>query len=313
MRRLTIASTLLTAFCLIGCSANKDFEKDILGHPAPESSGDSGWSNAPPPPPPPGAYSPPPAYAPPQERPVSAAPQPVGTQTQPVGTQAQPAAATPPAGPNYKPKPFTPAPVSPNAPASQPPAASQASPDQQTGQPAGQPAAQPAVAAPAGAAAAAAAAPAPAGSLFDRSLFTFMVGEFAHEDKAKELMKALEGKGFNTRMEPGKIKNRVFYKIFATKEGNRAELEGEMLACGVNEPHLIAERPIGSVKGPSGAGKAAPAAAKVAPAAAKTAPAAPVAQPATSKPSRTYAPPVVEPAPPLPDGYVPPPPKKSGS
>jgi hypothetical protein len=140
-----------------------------------------------------------------------------------------------------------------------------------------------------------------------------MVGEFAHEDKAKELMKALEDRGFAARMEPGKVKNRAFYKIFATKEGNRAELEGELLACGVSEPHLTAERPIGgAVKGPSGAGKAAPAAAKVAPAAAKAAPAAPVAQPATSKPSRTYAPPVVEPAPPLPDGYVPPP-KKSGS
>jgi Meckel syndrome type 1 protein len=65
MWRFVLATALLAA-CLVGCSSGKDFEKDILGHPAPESPNDTGWSRTPPPPPPPPAAAP---------RPVPPAPQ----------------------------------------------------------------------------------------------------------------------------------------------------------------------------------------------------------------------------------------------
>lgn len=306
MRRLIIASAL-AAFCLAGCSANKDFEKEILGHPAPESPNNTGWSKAPPPPPPPPpAYAPPPppAYqpAPPPPRPAVAAKAPVAAPA-PV----TPPAATPPGGEAPKPKPFTPSPVAPNA--SAPPAMSEA------------PAAPAVPAAPAAPAAAAQG---------ERMVFTFQVGAYAHAEKAKELMHSLESRGFATRMEQGKLNNRTFLNVYATKEGNRAELEGELFANGVTEPRLTEERPAGA-----GSAKKTPASAKVTPAAAPqpavqkaatsqpASPKAATSQPAAQKTPTPdpaaqqkaavkYAPPVVEPAPPLPDGYVPPP-KKSGS
>jgi hypothetical protein len=129
-----------------------------------------------------------------------------------------------------------------------------------------------------------------------------MVGSFAHSEKAGELMTTLESRGFSTRMDQGKLNNKTFYKVYAVKEGNRAELEGELFAAGVTEPRLTEERPVDRVAPAKAFGGAA---AKVAPAAATKA--------ASPKPSGNIAPPVVEPAPPLPDGYVPPPPKASGS
>lgn len=160
------------------------------------------------------------------------------------------------------------------------------------------PASQPVPASPA-----AAVAPAgPAGAPSDRAAFTFMVGSFAHSEKAGELMASLESRGFSTRMDQGKLNNKTFFKVFAVKEGNRAELEGELLAAGVTEPRLVAERPVDNAAPAKAAGGGA----------AKTAPAA---APKTSspKPSGNIPPPIVEPAPPLPDGYVPPPPKAAGS
>jgi len=115
-------------------------------------------------------------------------------------------------------------------------------------------------------------------------------------------MTSLESRGFSTRMDQGKLNNKTFFKVFAVKEGNRAELEGELFAAGVTEPRLVAERPVDSAAPPKAGGRSA---AKVVPA---TAP-----KPSSPKPSGKFAPPVVEPAPPLPDGYVPPPPKASGS
>jgi Meckel syndrome type 1 protein len=198
-----------------------------------------------------------------------------------------------PAGASAKPKPFTPSPVAPNTQASpttpEPDGASVPSPS-------GQPTASPAAAAPAASGVAAG----------ERFAFTFQVGEYAHAEKAKELMGALEGRGFSARMEQGKRNNRNYFRIFATKEGNRAELEGELLACGVTEPRLAEERPVG----PSPAASSSGGAAKASPSAAKAAPTT-GAPPLAPRPGK-YAPPVLEPAPPLPDGYVPPP-KKSGS
>ena len=129
-----------------------------------------------------------------------------------------------------------------------------------------------------------------------------MVGSFAHSEKAGELMSSLESRGFSTRMDQGKLNNKTFYKVFAVKEGNRAELEGELFAAGVTEPRLVAERPVDNAAPQKPVNKAG---AKVAPAAA----------PKTSspRPSGNIPPPIVEPAPPLPDGYVPPPPKSAGS
>ena len=143
-------------------------------------------------------------------------------------------------------------------------------------------------------------------------MFTFQVGSFAHAQSAKELMTNLEHRGFTTRMDQGKLNNKTFYKVFAVKEGSRAELEAELLAGGVAEPRLAAERPA-TAPAP---GKA-PAANKAAEPAGKPAPAAkPAATAPSPKPAAgitpSIAPPVVEPAPPLPDGYVPPP-KKNGS
>jgi len=328
MRRLITASALL-AVCLAGCAANKDFEKEILGHPAPESPSDTGWARTPPPPPPPPpgrpmtpppvASAPAPSYAPPPAAPTPAAvPAP--------GVQAARRPATQPSGDaRFAPKPFTPAPAAPAEPGQgQPPAAPNAA--------AAAPAPTPVAATPAAAAVAAAAPPAsqqPKASAGERVVLTFQVGEYAHAEKAKELMGALEGKGFTTRMDQGKRNNRTFYKLFATKEGdNRAEVEGELLACGVTEPRLTAEQPAGAAtkKGKAdGAPKVTPAVSPASPAPATTP--APAATPAAAsapaptgtrprapspKQSGNIPPPVVEPAPPLPDGYVPPP-KKSGS
>lgn len=281
MRRLILASAL-TAFCLSGCAANKDFEKEILGHPAPETPASSGVSATPPPPP---AHTPQP-YTPPAKSPAKA----------PASTTARPAVSGAQAG-SPQPKPFTPSPLAPNASASPttpyPEESHSAAPSGQPASPAPTPAPAPASATP----------PASAAS-GDRATFTFMVGAYAHADKAKELMGKLEGRGFATRMEQGKLNNRDYHRIYATKEGNRAELEGELFACGVTEPRLTEERPLDAAS-PAKSGKAAPPAAKVTPAAGAQ-------PPASGKPAVKYAPPVVEPAPPLPDGYVPPP-KKSGN
>ena len=141
----------------------------------------------------------------------------------------------------------------------------------------------------------------PAGAPSDRATFTFMAGSFAHKEKASELMNTLESHGFSTRIDQGKLNNKTFFKVYAVKEGNRAELEGELFAAGVTEPHLTEERPLDRA-GASKSGSA-----KTAPAAAGTAKA------PSPKPSGNIPPPIVEPAPPLPDGYVPPPPKAGGS
>jgi len=160
------------------------------------------------------------------------------------------------------------------------------------------------------------------------ALFTFQVGAFAHAQTANQLMATLQGRGYAVRIDQGKLNKKTFYKVFATKEGTRAALEGELFSLGVTEPRLAAERPIGAAA-PAGQKAPTPAGHVAAPPAAATRPAAvPAAKPAsataaqpapvaakpapaaTSKPQVRYAPPVVEPAPPLPDGYVPPPPKK---
>jgi hypothetical protein len=140
------------------------------------------------------------------------------------------------------------------------------------------------------------------GAPSDRATFTFMVGSFAHSEKAGELMTTLEARGFSTRMDQGKLNNKTFYKVYAVKEGNRAELEGELFAAGVTEPHLTEERPLDRAAPGKGGG---PGTAKVVPAGGAKAP--------SPKASGNIAPPIVEPAPPLPDGYVPPPPKAGGS
>ncbi|MHC1789330.1 SPOR domain-containing protein [Solidesulfovibrio sp.] len=126
-------------------------------------------------------------------------------------------------------------------------------------------------------------------------MFTFLAGSFAHREKAGELMAALESRGFSSRIDQGKLNNKTFFKVYAVKEGNRAELEGELFAAGVTEPRLVEERPLDHA---AAAGKGGAATATRA---------------APPKPSGTIAPPIVEPAPPLPDGYVPPPPRASGS
>jgi hypothetical protein len=301
MWRFTIAAVLLAA-CLAGCSSGKDFEKDILGHPAPESPSDTGWSRTPPPPPPP----PPPAPTPNNR------------------------AAMPP--------------VTPAAPAPQPVAPPTAAP----------------VSAPAG----------------ENMVLTFQVGSFAHVENAKELMRRLEAKGYTTRLDQGRMNNRAYFMLYASKEGSRAALEGDLFASGVTEPVLAEEHPANAPSRPSQAAPpAAPAKAQLppgapkspkvppkpktpgakAPVASKPLPAAkipPKASPAAKVPSTAPAaatvppkakpipvtkgqtppqvkpappaspPPAarqaktlpgVEPAPPLPDGYVPPPPKASGS
>ncbi len=264
MGRCAVAAALL-ALCLAGCAANKDFEREILGHPAPESPTDTGWKRTPsqpakaPPPPAPKAQAPAAPKAPPAPAaiaPPSAAPQP-------------PAAASP------TPKPLTPAP----APAAQPPAP-----------PAGQ---------------AAAVVPAPGAG--ERGTLTFQVGAYAHAENAKSLMATLQSRGFASRMEQGQINNRPYFRIYATKAGSRAELEAELLSLGVTEPRLVEEH-AGDHASP-----AQPGAATVAPAAAPAQGAGQAAGKGTGGGAVRYAPPVVEPAPPLPDGYVPPPPKGSGS
>ena len=335
MRRFVIASSLL-AFCLSGCAAsnNKDFEKEILGQPAPEMPPDTGWSRAssPPPPPPPAAYRPAPyAGAPAPSQP--AAPKSVAEAGQPASmpqgasakgaTLPPPVISPPPAlspedAERFKPKPFKPgqesdgpavavaagqpaAPVSPASPEATPASAPYSAPT---------PAAPPAPAV-----SAAAATPSAPG---DRAVFTFQVGDFAHADKAQELVKGLEGRGFSARMDQGKRNNKTFYRVFATKEGNRAELEGELLAGGVTEPRLTEERPLDAAPAAKKAAAPKEAAAKVSPANPRTNP--PVgevpkasAKATAPRQSGNIPPPMVEPAPPLPDGYVPPPPKKSGS
>ena len=72
-----------------------------------------------------------------------------------------------------------------------------------------------------------------------------MVGSFAHSEKASELMTTLEARGFSTRMDQGKLNNKTFFKVFAVKDGNRAELEGELFAAGVTEPRLLVPHRIG--------------------------------------------------------------------
>ncbi|WP_300164847.1 SPOR domain-containing protein, partial [Solidesulfovibrio sp.] len=219
----------------------------------------------------------------------------------PAPAVAAPAASAPTtataAGPDFRPKPFTPAP--PEPPAVEKPGAVLF---EQQGKPAS---AGPAAAPGAKASPAAQPAPAPgeAAAPGERAYFTFEVGEFAHAASGKELMAALEAKGFSTRMDQAKRNNKTFYKVFAGKEGSRAALEAELFGDGVTEPRLAEERPAGSAP----AGKAA--ASAPAPAAAPAAKAQPAAGPKVSAP---IAPPIVEPAPPLPDGYVPPP-KKTGS
>ena len=273
--RLATTLCVLAAFCLSGCAADKSFEKEILGHPAPESPTDTGWSRKPPPPP---SYPAPP--------PVAATPAPAPSVAAPVPAPAlgAPQASRPPAGADYTPKPFTPAPAEP--PAVEKPGAALF--EQQAQQPA------PAAPAPAAPAPQHAAAPG------DQPYLTFQVGEFAHAASGKQLMATLEAKGFSTRMDQSKRNNKPFYTVFAGKEGSRAALEAALLSAGVTEPRLVSERPSGS-KAPTAA--SAPAAAP-----------APKAQPASApKVSAPIAPPIVEPAPPLPDGYVPPPPKSAGS
>ena len=135
------------------------------------------------------------------------------------------------------------------------------------------------------------------------SQFTFQVGEFAHDQSANTLMATLKKRGYTVRIDQAKRNNKMFYKVFASKEGSRAALEGELLTLGVSEPRLVSEQPVGSAS-PAGQSAAPAPAPAPAPAAAAPAPA------AKSRPTPTIAPPVVEPAPPLPDGYVPPPPKK---
>lgn len=319
MNRCLLIAALLLAFGLCGCASNnKDFEKEIWGQQAPEAPTDTGWprQSATPPPPPPPAYTPAP-YAPP--------PPPAPVASRPLPAQAAPAAAAPAipaatggtgrtiAPPVVEPAPtvtdprFAPKPFKPGAAEAEQAAASQA----------GYPGAPAAASGPAAAMAAPAAArPAPmpepagpaleepAGAPSDRATFTFMAGSFAHKEKASELMNALESRGFSTRIDQGKLNNKTFFKVYAVKEGNRAELEGELFAAGVTEPHLTEERPLDRGGAPkSGAAGSA----KTAPAAAGTAKA------PSPKPSGNIPPPIVEPAPPLPDGYVPPPPKAGGS
>lgn len=286
--RLATTLCVLAALSLSGCAADKSFEKEILGHPAPESSTDTGWSRTPPPPPPP----PPPHQAPPPAPAYSPAP----SVAAPAPVPAASPASRPPAGADYTPKPFTPAPVAPPA-VEKPGAALFEQQAQQAQQPAPAPAPQTVPAA----------TPAPqhAAASGDHSYLTFQVGEFAHAASGKQLMATLEAKGFSTSMDQGKRNNKPFYTVSAGKEGSRAMLEAELLSVGVTEPRLISERPAGS-KAPAAA--SAPAAAP-SPAAGP----APKAQPAAApKVSAPIAPPIVEPAPPLPDGYVPPP-KKNGS
>ncbi|MGD9608771.1 MAG: SPOR domain-containing protein [Desulfovibrionaceae bacterium] len=255
------------------------------------------------------------------------------------------------------------------------------------------PASKPAGAAPTPPAPPVAASPAhPGHSTAGQGGFTFQVGSFAHQENAKELSGKLESKGFTTRVEQGQSKTRPFYTVYATKQGSRAALEGELFAVGVTEPVLAAEHPDGgpaaakpqtpsaspppptkaavkgqtsakdrtrpaeapTVQGKTGpkasvpektgakAGKKSPGVPKAAtktpakapakatakpvkqsaPKTAQTLPPAitptpvptvPRAEPAVPAGKVRYAPPKVEPAPPLPDGYVPPPPKASGS
>ncbi|MFP5258965.1 MAG: SPOR domain-containing protein [Acidobacteriota bacterium] len=302
-RRLITASALL-ACCLAGCAANKDFEKEILGHPAPEQPSDTGWTRqkaTPPPPPPPPATARPTPPAPYAPAPV-ATPSPAPVASPPAMSRAaasmgiapplvEPAPAV--TEPRFAPKPFKPeAAEGQNRPPAQGVLTSPPAPQAGPGT----------VAEPAPTAPASAASDATAGAPSDRAVFTFMVGSFAHNEKAGELMASLESRGFSTRMDQGKLNNKTFYKVFAVKEGNRAELEGELFAAGVTEPRLVAERPVDKAAPQKSANKAG---AKVAPAAA----------PKTSspRPSGNIPPPIVEPAPPLPDGYVPPPPKSAGS
>lgn len=232
MRRL-LGVAILLAVCLAGCSANQDFEKDILGHPAPETPSNGSWGNTPPPPPPP---PPAPAYPEPQGNP---APEPA-----PSSAQMPPAASQAPAQSQYTPKPFTPAPAAKTPPPAQPAPAPAVAP-----QPAPKPQAKPAPTAPQG------------------DSYTFQVGSFAHAANAKELAGKLESAGYKTRVEPGEVNNRKCFNVFATKSGARAALEGELFASGVAEPSLVGEHHPGDASPPS-AKEAAPAAAK-APAKAK--------------------------------------------
>lgn len=217
MRRLGSVAILL-AVCLAGCSANQDFEKDILGHPAPPYTPSGGPMENAPPPPPPAPSAPAPAYPEPDANP---APEPAPASAQATPPPA-PAPASTPAAPQtqqYTPKPFTPAPA---APAQQPaPPAAQ--------KPAGAPQPKPAPAA----------APHPAAA--HAPGLTFQVGSFAHAANAKELAGKLESQGYKTHVEQGEVNNRKCFNVFATKSGSRAALEGELFASGVAEPALVEE------------------------------------------------------------------------
>lgn len=281
MRRVLVAAALVS-LCLSGCATDKSFEKEILGHPAPESPSDTGWSRSSTPPPPAAPAPPPPGR--PLPRPV--APPPVASVPPPAAGPAVPAEE--PAAPKL----FTPAPTA--IPAT-PPASVKIPPKS----------VQPIRGA--------------VTVLEGGTLFTFQVGEFAHAQSANALVATLKGHGYTAHVEQGKRNTKVFYKVFASKAGGRAALEGELLTLGVIEPRLTAEQPVAAAptapKAPASAPSApvapkkAPTPVPPAPAGQKTPAAVAPAPAATSRPVRTIAPPIVEPAPPLPDGYVPPPPK----
>jgi hypothetical protein len=75
---------------------------------------------------------------------------------------------------------------------------------------------------------------------------TFQVGAFAHMENARKLADSLQAKGFDTRLEEGRINNRPYVTVYASKQGPRAALEGELFACGVTEPILTGERSHGT-------------------------------------------------------------------
>lgn len=251
MRRLSGVAVVL-AVCLVGCSASNEFEKDILGHPAPEP---ASATNRPQTPPPPAA---------------EAAPAPQPTPIPATGAAAQ--------SPEPIARPLQPAPA---APTPTPPAAMPA-------ELAPQPVPVPVK-------------PRPASP--QSVEYTFQVGAFAHVEHAKELVRALESKGFRMRMEQGKLKKRTFYTVFATKAGSRAAVEGELFAAGVIEPVLITVRHPEATPEP-----------KI-PTSAPVSRPAPMQGPGARTVPATPAPTTgtIRQAQPLPEGYVPPASAPSGS
>lgn len=267
--RLLLGAGVL-AMLLTGCSADKQFETEIIGHPAPAVPTDTGWPKT-------ASQPPDPAYTPPPAPPVNAAPA-------------------------YQPRPFTPAQQqTPGVSVPPKPGAASVTPVTRVAP------ARPGSPVPP---------PAPAVMAGDMAVFTYQVGAYAHIENAKHLMSTLESRGFSTRMDEGTMSGRTYFRILAVKTGRRAELEGELLACGVTEPRLMDERPVSGAPRPQTPAKPAPAASGTARTRTATTARTPTktgksattkATPAVSSP--VAAPPVVEPAPPLPDGYVPPPQK----